>query len=82
MPAITPSAAARGGFHIDVARAIGTLPAAVQETAFALFWFSTVEAGGELGCSRQMIHHRKRQIRGALERAGIGPRYFTSGGSL
>jgi DNA-directed RNA polymerase specialized sigma24 family protein len=81
-PLPTLPAAARGGFRIDVERALEELPAAVKATAFALFWCSTVEAAEELGCSRQMIHLRKRQIRVALESAGIGPRYFTAGGSL
>jgi DNA-directed RNA polymerase specialized sigma24 family protein len=84
IPAPGPSlpAAARGGFRIDVERALTELPAAVQETAHALFWCSTREAAEELGCSRQIIHLRKRQIRAALESAGIGPQYFAAGGSL
>ncbi len=79
-PAI--SAAARGHFRIDVERALATLPAAIQETALALFWCSTLEAAEELRCSRQIIHLRKRRIRRALVSAGIGPRYFQMGGSL
>lgn len=75
-------ATARGGFRIDLERALADLPPAVQETALALFWCSTVEAAEELGCSRQIIHLRKRQIRAAMESAGIGPRYFAAGGSL
>jgi hypothetical protein len=78
----TLPAAARGGFRIDVERALEAMPAAIKETAFALFWCSTVEAAEELGCSRQIIHLRKRQIRAALETAGIGPRYFAAGGTL
>ncbi len=75
------SAAARGQFRIDVARALAPLPVAIQETALALFWCSTVEAAEELQCSRQIIHLRKRRIRHALVSAGIGPRYFQVGGS-
>jgi hypothetical protein len=84
IPAALPTlpAAARGGFRIDVERALEAMPAAIKETAFALFWCSTVEAAEELGCSRQIIHLRKRQIRAALETAGIGPRYFAAGGTL
>lgn len=81
-PQPTVSAAARGQFRMDVERALATLPAAVQETALALFWCSTLEAAEELRCSRQIIHLRKRRIRRALVSAGIGPRYFQAGGSL
>jgi DNA-directed RNA polymerase specialized sigma24 family protein len=77
-----PSASARGAFRVDFERAIATLPAPVQETAFALFWCSTLDAADELRCSRQMIHNRKRQIRAALVSAGVGPRYFTAGGAM
>lgn len=80
-PGPTVSAAARGQFRIDVERALATLPTAIQETALALFWCSTVEAAEELRCSRQVIHLRKRRIRRALVSAGIGPRYFQMGGS-
>jgi RNA polymerase sigma factor (sigma-70 family) len=80
-PGPTVSAAARGQFRIDVERAIETLPAAVQDTALALFWCSTIEAAEELRCSRQVIHLRKRRIRRALVSAGIGPRSFQMGGS-
>lgn len=81
LPGPTVSAAARDQFRIDIERAIATLPAAVQQTAVALFWCSTVEAAEELRCSRQIIHLRKRRIRRALVSAGIGPRYFQMGGS-
>lgn len=60
-------------------RALAPLPVAVQETALALFWYSTVEAAEELGCSRQIIHLRKRRIREAFNAAGIGPHYFVPG---
>lgn len=83
LPQQTPtvSAAEREQFRIDVERALATLPAAIQETALALFWCSTLEAAEELRCSRQIIHLRKRRIRRALVSAGIGPRYFQIGGS-
>ena len=42
-------------FQIDLDRAVAPLPSAVQATALALFWYSTVEAAEALGCSRQMI---------------------------
>lgn len=75
-PTPTVSAAVRGHFRIDVERSIANLPVAIQETARALFWCSTLEAAEELRCSRQIIHLRKRRIRRALVSAGIGPRYF------
>lgn len=84
LPRPTPvvvSAAARGQFRIDLERALASLPAAIQETALALFWCSTLEVAEELRCSRQIIHLRKRRIRHALLAAGIGPRYFQMGGS-
>jgi biotin operon repressor len=53
----------------------------VQETALALFWYTTVETAEALGCSRQMISRRKQQIREAFLSVGIGPNYFIAGGS-
>ena len=76
-----PSAAARGHFRIDIERSLAPLPSAVQETALALFWHSTVEAADVAGCSRQIIHLRKRRIREALTGFGIGPGYFIAGGT-
>ncbi len=76
-----PSSAARGRFRVDIERALAPLPSAVQETALTLFWYSTVETAEVLGCSRQIIHVRKRQIREALDAAGIGPCYFVAGGA-
>ena len=76
-----PSSAARGRFRVDLERALAPLPSAVQETAQTLFGYSTVETAEALGCSRQIIQVRKRQIRVALNAAGIGPRYFVAGGA-
>ncbi len=76
----SPCSAARGRFRVDLERALAPLPSAVQETALTLFWYSTVETAEALGCSRQIIQVRKRQIREALDAAGIGPCYFTTGG--
>ena len=76
-----PSAAVRGHFRIDLERSLAPLPPAVQETARSLFWHSTVEAADVAGCSRQIIHLRKRRIREALTGCGIGPDYFVPGGS-
>jgi hypothetical protein len=56
------------------------LPVAVQQTALSLLWYSTVEAAAVMGCSRQIVHLRKRQIRAAMSGAGIGPDYFANGG--
>jgi DNA-directed RNA polymerase specialized sigma24 family protein len=80
-PDTGPSAAVRGHFRIDLERSLAPLPSAVQETALALFWYSTVEAADVAGCSRQIIHLRKRRIREALTGCGIGPDYFVPGGS-
>ena len=74
-----PSAAARSQFRIDLENSLAALPSAVQETALALFWYSTVEAADVAGCSRQIIHLRKRRIREALTSCGIGPDYFVGG---
>jgi RNA polymerase sigma factor (sigma-70 family) len=76
-----PTFADRSRFRIDVERALASLPVAVQETAVALYGHSAVEAGEVLGCSRQIIHLRKCRIRAALNSAGIGPHYFSAGGS-
>ncbi len=73
-------ATARGGFRIDVERALEELPEVVRETALALLWHSTVETAEALGCSRQMISKRKQQIREAFLSVGIGPNYFVAGG--
>ena len=81
VPDTGPSAAVRGHFRIDLERSLAPLPSAVQETALALFWYSTVEAADVAGCSRQIIHLRKRRIREALTGCGIGPDYFVPGGS-
>ena len=80
-PDAGPSAAVRGHFRIDLEKSLAGLPPAVQETALALFWYSTVEAADVAGCSRQIIHLRKRRIREALTGCGIGPDYFVPGGS-
>jgi RNA polymerase sigma factor (sigma-70 family) len=74
-----PSSAARGRFRIDLERALAPLSSAVQDTALALFWYSAVETAEALGCSRQIVQIRKRQIREALDAAGIGPFYFGGG---
>jgi DNA-directed RNA polymerase specialized sigma24 family protein len=81
VPDTGPSAAVRGHFRIDLERSLAPLPSAVQETALALFWYSTVEAADVAGCSRQIIHLRKRRIREALTGCGIGPDYFVAGGA-
>jgi DNA-directed RNA polymerase specialized sigma24 family protein len=81
VPDTGPSAAVRGHFRIDLERSLAPLPSAVQETALALFWYSTVEAADVAGCSRQIIHLRKQRIREALTGCGIGPNYFVSGGA-
>jgi biotin operon repressor len=60
---------------------VAPLPSALQATALALFWYSTVETAEALGCSRQMISRRKQQIREAFLSVGIGPNYFVTGGS-
>jgi DNA-directed RNA polymerase specialized sigma24 family protein len=76
-----PSDASLRQFQIDLDRAVAPLPSAVQATALALFWCTTVETAEALGCSRQMISRRKQQIREAFLSVGIGPNYFVAGGS-
>jgi RNA polymerase sigma factor (sigma-70 family) len=78
---VGPSPASRWQFRIDLERAIAPLPSVVRETALALCAYSTVETAEVLGCSRQMISRRKRQIREAFASAGIGPNYFVAGGA-
>ena len=77
-----PAAALIHQFRIDLERAMAPLPAVVRETASALAWYSAVDAAGVVGCSRQMIGRRKRQIRDALLAAGIGPNYFARGNTV
>jgi DNA-directed RNA polymerase specialized sigma24 family protein len=77
-----PAAALIHQFRIDLERAMAPLPAVVRETASALAWYSAVDAAGVIGCSRQMIGRRKRQIRDALLAAGIGPNYFARGNTV
>ncbi len=79
--AVYPSVAALRQFWLDVSRAIAGLPRETRETAFALCELSTRESAGALGCSRQTITLRKRDIREALRSAGIGPDYFAAGGA-
>jgi RNA polymerase sigma factor (sigma-70 family) len=76
-----PSAAALRQFRLDVSRAIAALPRETRETAFALCELSTRESADALGCSRQTITRRKRDIRQALGSVGIGPDYFAAGGA-
>lgn len=76
-----PSGTLLRQFRIDLERAVAPLPSAVQETALALFWYSTIETAVALGCSRQMISRRKQQIREAFVSVGIGPNYFVAGGT-
>jgi RNA polymerase sigma factor (sigma-70 family) len=76
-----PSPASLRQFRIDLERAVAPLPDAVHETARALFCCSTGETAEALGCSRQTINRRKRQIREAFLAVGIGPNYFAAGGA-
>lgn len=74
--AVGPAAASIHQFRIDVERAIAPLPDTIRETASALGWYSTVEAAGVMGCSRQTVSIRKHQIREAFLSAGIKANYF------
>lgn len=76
-----PSVAVLRQFRLDVSRAIASLPRETRETAFALCELSTRESADALGCSRQTITRRKRDIREALRSVGIGPDYFSAGGA-
>jgi DNA-directed RNA polymerase specialized sigma24 family protein len=68
-------------FRIDIDRALAKLPDVVRNTASALSWCSNVDAAILLGCSRQMVHRRKSDIRKAFVAAGIGGDYFSRGGT-
>jgi DNA-directed RNA polymerase specialized sigma24 family protein len=76
-----PTSASIHHFRVDVERALASLPGVVRETAFALSWCSAIEAAVAVGCSRQMIGRRKRQIRDALLAAGIAGNYFLRRGA-
>ena len=76
-----PSVAALRQFWFDVSRAIASLPRETRETALALCELSARDTAGALGCSRQTITRRKRDIRDALRSVGIGPDYFAAGGA-
>ncbi len=81
VPYTGPAAASIHQFRIDLDRAMAPLPAIVRETAFALAWHSAVDTARVIGCSRQMIGRRKRQIRDALITAGITSDYFVGRGA-
>lgn len=76
-----PNAAVLHQFRLDLNRAMVMLPPVVRQTAHALSWHSATDAAKALGCSRQMINRRKRQIRGALLAAGLRPDYFAGRGA-
>jgi DNA-directed RNA polymerase specialized sigma24 family protein len=71
-----PTSASIHQFRVDVERALASLPEVVRETAAALSWFTAIETAVAVGCSRQMVSRRKRQIRDALISAGITGNYF------
>ena len=79
--AVYPSVAALRQFWLDVSRTIASLPRETRETALALCELSARDTAGALGCSRQTITRRKRDIRDALRSVGIGPDYFAAGGA-
>ena len=81
VPDAGPTPASVHQFRVDVERALASLPEVVRETASALSWFSAIEAAVAVGCSRQMISRRKRQIRDALIAAGITGNYFLRRGA-
>ena len=76
-----PSAEQRRQFHVDYERAMAPLPESLREVAAVLDWASTTEAAERFGCTRQTLNQRKRDLRGALLAAGIGPDYFVKGGA-
>jgi RNA polymerase sigma factor (sigma-70 family) len=77
---VCPSVAVLRQFWLDVSRAIAALPRETRETVLVLCELSARDTAGALGCSRQTITRRKRDIREALRMAGIGPDYFFRGG--
>lgn len=81
VPDTGPTSASIHQFRVDLERAMAQLPEVVRETASALSWLSSVEAADAVGCSRQMISRRKRQIRDALIAAGINSDYFFGEGT-
>lgn len=68
-------------FRVDIERAMAPLPEVFRKTASALSWCSAVDVAAVLGCSRQTVNVRKRQIRDALIVAGIRPDYFAGRGT-
>lgn len=76
-----PSTIERQEFWLDVGKVMGTLPATLRETVLALRCGSPTEAGETLGTAKSVVYQRIAQIRQAFLAAGIGPAYFTAGGS-
>jgi hypothetical protein len=54
----------------------------LRQTVLALRCGSPTEASEALGTARSVVYERIVQIRQAFLAAGIGPTYFSPGGSL
>jgi DNA-directed RNA polymerase specialized sigma24 family protein len=78
---LSPSTVQRQEFWLDVARVMRTLPAPLKETVLALRCGSPTEASQTLGTARSVVYERIAQIREAFLAAGVGPAYFTVGGT-
>ena len=76
-----PSTIEQQEFWLDVGKVMRTLPATLRETILALRCGSPTEASQMLGTAKSVVYERIAQIRQVFLAAGIGPAYFTAGGS-
>jgi len=77
----SPSTVERQEFWLDVSKVMETLPAPLRETVLALRCGSPTEASRTLGTAKSVVYERIAQIRLAFLAVGIGPTYFSSGGT-
>ena len=77
----SPSTIEQQEFWLDVGKVMRKLPATLVETILALRCGSPTEASQTLGTARSVVYERIAQIRQIFLAAGIGPSYFTPGGS-
>jgi DNA-directed RNA polymerase specialized sigma24 family protein len=78
---VSPSFSQQQEFWMDVSKVLNTLPAPLRDTVLALRCGSPTEASQILGTARSVVYERIAQIRQVFLAAGIGPAYFTAGGS-
>ncbi len=79
--AAAPSTIERQEFWLDVSKVMTRLPATLRETVLALRCGSPTEASQILGTAKSVVYERIAQIRQAFLAVGIGPTYFSSGGT-